>query len=74
MGMSSEEVMDPRCSLQLWNVWFLDITMSGNVVLLCRIKVGNCGRKCTAVLINENHQVASYRVTVGKSQCRMSSV
>ena len=45
MEMLSEEVVGPGCSLQLWNVWLLTITMSGYVVLLCRIKVGKCGPK-----------------------------
>ena len=46
MGIWSEEVVGPGCSLQLWKVWLLVISMSGDGVLLCRVKIGNCGSMC----------------------------
>ena len=47
MEMRSKEVMGPGCSLTLWNVWLFIRAMSGDIVLLCVIRVSKCGHICS---------------------------
>jgi hypothetical protein len=42
-GMWSEGVMGPGCRCMLWNTLLLVKTMSGDVVLLCVMRVGKYG-------------------------------